>query len=118
MVRASAKGLSAGCLWGASKDLAAVLERHPKAKVVLLTHNETSTGLTNPLEALARVAHKAGRIVVVDGVSSISSIAIDTDAWAVLLLLALGVVQILTDVLFSVKASDWKKFRREMRLAR
>ena len=64
-------------------DLAAVLERHPNAKVVLVTHNETSTGLTNPLEALARVAHQAGRIVVVDGVSSISSIAIDTDAWGI-----------------------------------
>ena len=65
------------------KDLEAVLERHPKAKVVLLTHNETSTGLTNPLEALARIAHQAGRIVVVDGVSSISSIAIDTDGWGI-----------------------------------
>ena len=64
-------------------DLASVLDRHPKAKVVLLTHNETSTGLTNPLQALARVAHQAGRIVVVDGVSSISSIPIETDAWGI-----------------------------------
>src|SRR5665213_3477769 len=72
--------------WGQpvdADDLAGVLERHPKAKVVLLTHNETSTGLTNPLQALARVAHQAGRIVVVDGVSSISSIAIETDAWGI-----------------------------------
>src|SRR5689334_23801489 len=64
-------------------DLRVVLERHPKAKVVLLTHNETSTGLTNPLRELARVARDAGRLVVVDGVSSISSIAIETDAWGV-----------------------------------
>lgn len=64
-------------------DLAQVLERHPKAGVVLLTHNETSTGLTNPLRELARVASRAGRIVVVDGVSSISSIAIETDAWGI-----------------------------------
>ena len=56
-------------------DLAKVVEGHPKAKVVLLTHNETSTGLTNPLRELARVAHDASRLVVVDGVSSISSIA-------------------------------------------
>ncbi len=46
------------------------------------------------------------------------AVAIDTDTWAVLLLGALGVIQIVTDLLFSVKASDWKKFRREMRLAR
>src|SRR5690348_10230011 len=64
-------------------DLRVVLERHPKAKVVLLTHNETSTGLTNPLRELARVARNADRTVVVDGVSSISSIDIDTDAWGI-----------------------------------
>jgi aspartate aminotransferase-like enzyme len=64
-------------------DLAVVLRRHPKARVVLLTHNETSTGLTNPLRELARAAREADRIVVVDGVSSISSIDIETDAWGI-----------------------------------
>jgi aspartate aminotransferase-like enzyme len=64
-------------------DLERVLDNHPKAKVLLLTHNETSTGLTNPLPELARVGRDAGRIVVVDGVSSISSIAIETDAWGI-----------------------------------
>jgi aspartate aminotransferase-like enzyme len=59
------------------------VEQHPKSRVVLLTHNETSTGLTNPLRQLARVARDADRIVVVDGVSSISSIAIETDAWGI-----------------------------------
>ena len=46
------------------------------------------------------------------------AVAIGTDAWAVLAILALGVIQIVTDVLYSVRASDWKKFRREMLLAR
>src|SRR6266567_6592600 len=64
-------------------DLKKVLAGHPKAKVLLLTHNETSTGLTNPLRELARVGRDAGRIVVVDGVSSISSIEIETDAWGI-----------------------------------
>jgi hypothetical protein len=45
------------------------------------------------------------------------AIAIDTDTWAVLALLAFGVIQIVTDLLYSVRASDWKKFRREMELA-
>ncbi len=72
--------------WGQAvdpADLARLLERHPKAGVVLLTHNETSTGVTNPLPQLARVARDAGRIVVVDGVSSISSIDIDVDGWGI-----------------------------------
>ncbi|TMG22645.1 MAG: alanine--glyoxylate aminotransferase family protein, partial [Chloroflexi bacterium] len=72
--------------WGQpvdAEDLALVLERHPKAKLLLLTHNETSTGLTNPLRELAHVGRDAGRVVVVDGVSSISSIEIETDAWGI-----------------------------------
>jgi aspartate aminotransferase-like enzyme len=64
-------------------DLAIVLERHPKARVLLLTHNETSTGLTNPVRELARAGRDAERIVVVDGVSSISSIEIETDGWGI-----------------------------------
>ena len=38
-------------------------------------------------------------------------------AWTSWILLLLGLFQIATDVLFSVKSSDWKKFRREMRYA-
>lgn len=45
-------------------------------------------------------------------------LAIGADTWAIVLIAAFGLFQIASDVLFSVKASDWKKFRREMRLAR
>jgi hypothetical protein len=38
--------------------------------------------------------------------------------WAPAVLVALGVVQIVTDALFSVKSSDWKKVRRERAVAR
>ena len=38
--------------------------------------------------------------------------------WAVAILLGLGIFQIVTDVLFSTKASDWKKVRRELAVAR
>lgn len=61
-------------------DLAATLDAHPAARVVLLTHNETSTGVTNDIAALARTAREAGRLVVVDGVSSVSSMPIGVDA--------------------------------------
>ncbi|HUQ41012.1 MAG TPA: hypothetical protein VM052_00775 [Candidatus Limnocylindrales bacterium] len=44
--------------------------------------------------------------------------AIGCDLWVAVVLLVLGVAQIVTDVAWSVKASDWKKYRREMRLAR
>lgn len=39
-------------------------------------------------------------------------------AWAVWATAGLGILQIVTDVLFSVKTSDWKKFRRERAVAK
>lgn len=39
-------------------------------------------------------------------------------AWTLWILLGFGVLQLITDATYSVRASDWKKFRREMRLAR
>lgn len=39
-------------------------------------------------------------------------------SWSLWAILALGAIQILTDVLFSTRASDWKKVRRELRIGR
>lgn len=39
-------------------------------------------------------------------------------SWVVWGLVALGIAQVLTDVLFSTKTSDWKKYIREMKAAR
>jgi hypothetical protein len=38
--------------------------------------------------------------------------------WAAAALLALGVLQIVTDIMFSVRSSDWKKVKRERAIAR
>jgi hypothetical protein len=38
--------------------------------------------------------------------------------WAVLVVLAIGIVQIVTDVTLSVRSSDWKRFLRERAVAR
>ena len=38
--------------------------------------------------------------------------------WAVAILVGLGLFQVVTDVLLSTKASDWKKVRRELAVAR
>lgn len=42
----------------------------------------------------------------------------DAPAWAAWACLALGVLQVVTDVLLSTKSSDWKKVARERRIAR
>jgi hypothetical protein len=62
--------------------------------------------------------HASGAIVtkLVPFLAALYALAVGAETWAVALLLALGVVQVASDVLFSRKASDWKKVRREMRL--
>jgi len=44
--------------------------------------------------------------------------AADAPVWSALVLLGLGALQIVTDLLFSVKTSDWKKVKRERAVAR
>ncbi|MDQ6691365.1 MAG: alanine--glyoxylate aminotransferase family protein [Candidatus Dormibacteraeota bacterium] len=70
--------------WGQPTEIALLertLRENPDAQVVFLTHNETSTGLTNPLQALARAVRDAGRVCVVDAISSASSMPVEMDGW-------------------------------------
>ena len=60
--------------------VAAALAEHP-VKAVLLTQSETSTGVIQPVEELARVAREAGALVVVDCVSSLGAVPFEFDDW-------------------------------------
>jgi alanine-glyoxylate transaminase/serine-glyoxylate transaminase/serine-pyruvate transaminase len=57
--------------------------RNSDAKVLALVHNETSTGLMNPIKEIAEVCRKHGVLLVVDGVSSIGGIDLRVDEWGV-----------------------------------
>jgi hypothetical protein len=46
-----------------------------------------------------------------------AAFAADVPIWTVVVLIVVGIGQVLTDVIWSTKASDWKKFRREMGFA-
>jgi len=63
-------------------EVAAALAEHP-VKAVLLTQSETSTGVIQPIEELARVANEAGAMVVVDAVSSLGAVLFEFDAWGI-----------------------------------
>jgi aspartate aminotransferase-like enzyme len=72
--------------WGTRLDPAKVadaLAAHPGTKAVLLTQSETSTGVIQPIEALARVANEAGAMVIVDAVSSLGAVPFEFDAWGI-----------------------------------
>ena len=56
------------------------LKEDPDVKAVLLTHNETSTGVTNNLKELAPIVkEKEERLLIVDAVSSLGAIDLPTD---------------------------------------
>ncbi len=70
--------------WGEAADPAVIgkmLDDDGTIKAVLVTHNETSTGVTNPLEAIAREVRARDRLIIVDAVSSMSSIPCPVERW-------------------------------------
>lgn len=59
----------------------AALAETPDVKAVFITHNETSTGVTNPLPELAAAARRHDALVIVDAVSSAAALPLKVDAW-------------------------------------
>ena len=50
-------------------------------KAVLVTHNETSTGVTNDLNSISTVVKEFDKLLLVDAVSSLGCIDLPTDDW-------------------------------------
>lgn len=70
--------------WGQAArpdDIRKTLADQPEIKAVAVTHNETSTGVTNPLEEIAAVVREADKLLIVDAVSSLGAISLDMDGW-------------------------------------
>lgn len=72
--------------WGEAADPEVVAEKLKSSapyKGVLVTHNETSTGVTNDMETLSGVIrqHNPDALIVVDAVSSLGCIPLEMDPW-------------------------------------
>jgi aspartate aminotransferase-like enzyme len=70
--------------WGQAVDLdeaKRALDADPKIKAVLVTHNETSTGVTNDLAAIGKLVRGYDKLLLVDAISSLGCIDVQTDAW-------------------------------------
>lgn len=70
--------------WGKAADpdeVRKALKAEPKIKTVLVTHNETSTGVTNDLKAISAVVKEFDKLLVVDAISSLGSIDMPVDDW-------------------------------------
>lgn len=64
-------------------QVADALKKDASYKAVLVTHNETSTGVTNDLEAIAKAVRgaRAEILILVDAISSLGSLPLKVDAW-------------------------------------
>ncbi len=70
--------------WGTTVDPEAIrqaLKSNANIKAVLVTHNETSTGVTNDLASISSVVKEFDKLLLVDAVSSLGCIDLPTDDW-------------------------------------
>jgi aspartate aminotransferase-like enzyme len=70
--------------WGKATDTDVIrhaLQANPKLKAVLVTHNETSTGVTNDLASISSVVKEFDKLLLVDAISSLGSIDLPVDDW-------------------------------------
>lgn len=63
--------------------VAEALAKNPGAKAVLFTHNETSTGVVNPLDEMASAVPEGGPLILVDAVSSLGAMPCLPSRWGV-----------------------------------
>ena len=64
-------------------DLACEAIARVRPRLVAFVHAETSTGVCQPVEAIARAARDAGALVVLDCVTSLGGLPISLDAWGI-----------------------------------
>src|SRR2546421_9596522 len=95
--------------WGQAADPNIVEERLKAAapyKGVLVTHNETSTGVMNDVETLAALIRRLNpdALIAVDAVSSLGCVPLEMDAWDI-------------DVVFTGSQKGWMVPRGVMMIA-
>jgi aspartate aminotransferase-like enzyme len=70
--------------WGKAADIDTIrraLKAEPDIRAVLVTHNETSTGVTNDLAQISAVVKEFDKLLLIDAISSLSSINLPVDDW-------------------------------------
>jgi len=118
--------------WGKAVDpreIAKRLKSNPNIKVVFATLCETSTGVTNDIEAIGKVVKDSNAILAVDAISGLGAIDFKTDAWSVdvcvsgsqkglMLSPGLGFISVSTKAWKRVEESRTPKYYFSLKLAR
>jgi alanine-glyoxylate transaminase / serine-glyoxylate transaminase / serine-pyruvate transaminase len=72
--------------WGKPLDpavLRALLKENPDTVAFAMVHHETSTTVLNPLQELAAMVNQAGKVMIVDTVSSLGGVDVPVDDWGI-----------------------------------
>ena len=71
--------------WGRAVDPAAVAHAFAAGRfdLVAVVHGETSTGVRNPVQEIARLAHEQDALVIVDAVTTLGAVPLEVGAWGV-----------------------------------
>jgi alanine-glyoxylate transaminase/serine-glyoxylate transaminase/serine-pyruvate transaminase len=83
--RAGAEVTTVEAAWGSPLDDAAMAEAitRVRPRVVAIVHAETSTGVDQPVEAIARAAREHDALVLLDCVTSLAGRPVELDAWGI-----------------------------------
>jgi (S)-ureidoglycine-glyoxylate aminotransferase len=71
--------------WGriAEPDVLIAALRRERTKLVAIVHADTSTGILQPLEEIARACREHGALLVVDAVLSLGGCELSVDSWGI-----------------------------------
>ncbi|MCS7192335.1 MAG: alanine--glyoxylate aminotransferase family protein [Armatimonadetes bacterium] len=98
-------------------------------KAVLLTHNETSTAVVNPVKEIAKVVKERGALLLVDAVSGLAAMPLPMDEWQIDAVAAasqkalmtppgIGFVAVREEAWEAVERAQMPRFYWDFRLAR
>jgi len=71
--------------WGSPDDPGAIGQalKQGRYKLITLVHAETSTGVLQPMDDVARLAREHGAMLILDTVTSLGGVSVTVDAWGV-----------------------------------
>lgn len=84
--RCGAKVTKVESPWGhiiTPHQIAEALKQVPRPKLIAVVHAETSTGALTPVEEIAKLAHAAGALFLLDTVTSLGGCPVRIDDWGV-----------------------------------
>jgi alanine-glyoxylate transaminase / serine-glyoxylate transaminase / serine-pyruvate transaminase len=92
-------------------QIAEALKAAKNPKLVAIVQAETSTGIHQPIEEIAEIAHRHGAMIAIDAVTSLACVPVEIDKWNIDACYSctqkgIGAPPGLSPVTFSVRAMD------------